>query len=153
MRGSRPRRDTAGALPRVIIACAIALAATGCSLRTPGCGNRDVKASLEHDARASAEQWMSSTSSGSLLPADAQFVVSGSYETSRAENTRECSATMKVGRGDNQVEVPIEYEVIAADDGQVLYRWDEASFGKSFIANAIMSGASKVIRAPAAPPP
>ena len=137
----------------MIIACTISLATAGCSLKTPGCGNRDVKASIEKEARASAELWLSTTSSASLSPADARYELSGSYETSRTENTRACAASINVGSGDNQVSVPIEYEVIAADDGQVLYRWDNAAFGKSFVATTIMSGVSKVMSQPAAPAP
>ena len=83
-----------------------------------------------------------------MLPAATRLTVSDTYETARTENTRSCAATITIGSQKNGAKVPIAYEVIQTDDGQVMYRWDGSEFGKRAIATVMMSALSNVTRSP-----
>ena len=119
--------------------CAFALVLSGCTLVSPGCRNRDVKAALENDARASAEMWMRTYAGGDeRIAAFKLFQLKDAYETSASGDTRSCSATMVVSDGSLEVPVAIEYQVVKGEGGQPMYVWEAAAFGKSFLPQAAL---------------
>lgn len=129
--------------PASFAACAVAAALSGCTLVSPGCRNRDVKAALESEARASAQGWLSTYAGGANgLASQATFQLKDVHETAVDGGTHACAATMMVGDDKAQIPVPIDYQVSKGDGGQPLYGWDATAFGKTFIQQAIIAAVS-----------
>lgn len=107
---------------RWVFVAAVGFLSAGCTLTTPGCGNRDVKVALEKEARDAINLFLSTsllfTSPREPLSADTAIRLVEPVENSRNDTTRECSAKIIMGEDESFPAVPLEYQVIAGEDGK-----------------------------------
>ena len=130
-------------LYRTAVPLAVALLTSSCVLGNDlSCNNRDVRASI---AEAAVEA-IASTLKMSEMSKDREdtardYTLHDTFETAREGDVLSCQGTLGMTTKNKPIpDVPLDYQVMKTNDGNVLYTFDKERFGPVIIGLMMLKG-------------